>query len=134
MTMNATTIHAVIERASEEIYAFVADPRNMPKWAPNFGHAIALSGEHWIMETRDGPCEVRFAKPNQLGVLDHWVITPDGKEFYNPMRVIENGDASLISFTLFQQTLWTEERLASDAALVEADLQRLKGLVESGTD
>ena len=52
--------------------------------------------------------------------------TPDGAKFFNPMRVVPDGDASILSFTLFRQDGWDDDRLAGDAALVQADLDRLK--------
>src|SRR5688500_20213092 len=76
-----------IDAPAERVYAYVAEPRNMPRWAPNFGHTITLEGDHWIMHTAEGPVPVRFAPPNELGVLDHWVRLPDG-ELHNPMRVV----------------------------------------------
>lgn len=124
-------VHVSIGAPAERVYAFVADPENLPRWAPNFGHAITRDGDAWTMHTADGPVGVRFAPPNALGVLDHWVTLPDGGELHNPVRVVANGTGSVLAFTLFAQDGWTEAQLAADAALVTADLERLKALLES---
>lgn len=131
MIRDVQIVHESIEAPPERVYAFVADPENAPLWAPNFGNAIRRAGDAWVMETAEGPFRVRFAPPNDLGVLDHRVTTPDGTEFYNPMRVVANGTGSVITFTLFRQDGWSGERLAGDAKLVAADLARLKALLES---
>ena len=123
-------LHTNIQAPAERVYAFVAEPRNMPRWAPNFGHAITPAGDHWIMHTAEGPVPVRFAPPNELGVLDHWVTLPGG-EIHNPMRVVPNGTGSVLTFTLWRQEGWTEAQFDEDAALVAADLATLKALIES---
>lgn len=124
-------IHVNIDAPAERVYAFVAEPRNLPRWAPNFGHEITPADGHWIMHTAEGPVPVRFAPPNALGVLDHWVRLPDG-ELHNPVRVVPNGAGSVLTFTLFRQNGWTDEQFAYDASLVSADMARLKALIESG--
>jgi len=131
MVRNVRIVHVSIQAPPERVYAFAADPRNLPRWAPNFGHSISLSGDDWVMETADGPFRVRFAPDNEFGVLDHWVTPPAGGEIHNPVRVVPNGTGSLVSFTVFQQDGWPGERLAEDAALVAADLERLKALLEA---
>jgi uncharacterized membrane protein len=127
---DARFVHVSIQAPPERVYAYAADPRTMPRWAPNFGHAISPSGAHWVMETADGPVRVRFAPPNDLGVLDHWVTLPGG-EIHNPVRVVPNGSGSLVVFTVFAQEGWSSAQLDADAALVRADLERLKAQVEA---
>ena len=124
-------VHAAIDAPPERVYAFAADPENLPRWAPNFGSAISRSGDGWIIQTPEGPLRVRFAQANGLGVLDHWVHLPDGTVLYNAMRVTANGGGSVISFTLARQDGWSDERFDEDAGLVSADLVRLKDLLES---
>jgi catechol 2,3-dioxygenase-like lactoylglutathione lyase family enzyme len=124
-------LHTSIQAPAERVYAFVAEPRNMPRWAPNFGHAITPADGHWIMHTAEGPVPVRFAPPNELGVLDHWVRLPGG-EIHNPMRVVPHGAGSVLTFTLWRQEGWTDTEFDEDAALVSADLATLKALIEAG--
>jgi uncharacterized protein YndB with AHSA1/START domain len=124
-------VHVSIGAPPERVYAYVADPENLPRWAPNFGHAIRRDGGGWTMHTADGPVGVRFAPRNELGVLDHWVTLPDTGEIHNPIRVVPNGAGSLLTFTVRAQEGWTNAQLAADAALVMADLERLRALIES---
>lgn len=115
-----------IQATTEKVYNFASDPRNLPVWAPNFAKAVSATEKGWVVETEEGPAAIEFASRNGLGVLDHWGRLPDGAKFFNPMRVVPDGDASILSFTLFRQDGWDDDRLASDAALVQADLDRLK--------
>ncbi|WP_126174486.1 SRPBCC family protein [Altericroceibacterium xinjiangense] len=132
MTKTAEIIHVVIGASAEAVHDFVADPENIARWAPNFGDAISRTQDGWVVATPEGPYQIRFSEPNTLGVLDHWVISPTGEEFYNPIRVVPNGDGSLFSFTLFQHASWSDEKFSGDIQLVRGDLARLKQLLESG--
>lgn len=115
-----------IQATAEKVYDFASDPRNLPAWAPNFAKTVSVNERGWVIETEEGPVAIEFAPRNNFGVLDHWGRLPDGAKFFNPMRVVPDGDASVLSFTLFRQDGWDDDRLASDAALVQADLDRLK--------
>jgi hypothetical protein len=72
-----------------------------------------------------------FAQRNQFGVLDHGVTLPSGESFSNPMRVVANGAASEVLFTLFRQPTMTEAEFERDAQVVQSDLERLKAVIEA---
>lgn len=125
-------VHVNIAASPGRVATYLADPRHMPLWAPNFGHEIRQAGEGWVMETASGPFKVRMAPENGLGVVDHWVTPPGGgEELHNAIRVTENGAGSLVVFTLFRQDGFDDAKFDEDEALVSADLRRLKGLIES---
>ena len=75
-----------------------------------------------------------FARINAFGIVDHVVTPLDGgaPSVDIPLRVVPNGDDGCeVMLTLFQQAGMTDEQHAADAVLVQADLLRLKRLVES---
>jgi|1186.fasta_scaffold792378_2 hypothetical protein len=72
-----------------------------------------------------------FVARNEFGVLDHEVTLPSGDVIYNPMRVIPYGDACEVVFTLRRQPDMSNEDFERDAGLVQADLNRLKQLLEA---
>ena len=51
-------------------------------------------------------------------------------EIYVPMRVVENGDGSAVIFTLFRQPEMTQEAFERGIAMVERDLEALRGVLE----
>ena len=119
-----------IARPPDEVYAFVADPRNLPKWAAGLGGAVSKSGEDWIVETAQGPAKISFAPKNDLGVLDHYVTVAPSVEIYVPIRVIPNGSGSEVILTLFRLPEMTDETYANDQKMVERDLNSLKQILE----
>lgn len=121
------TVSISIACPPARVYAFVADPENLPRWAHGLSRSVRRSGDGWIVETATGPMRVAFVARNELGVLDHRVTIAPGVEVLNPMRVVPNGTGSEVMFTLFERPGMT---LDEDAGLVERDLRTLKTLLE----
>ncbi len=72
-----------------------------------------------------------FVPRNEYGVLDHDVTLPSGESVYNPMRVIADGTASEVVFTLRRQPDMTDDAFARDADAVATDLAALKRVLET---
>lgn len=128
----ARTLTVTIRRPAREVYDFVADPRNLPRWARGLGSAVRRSGEDWIVDTAGGPARIAFAPRNDLGVADHRVTPPDGAEILVPLRVVPNGDGSEVLLTVFAPPGAPAGALDADARLVERDLGALKACLEAG--
>jgi hypothetical protein len=59
------------------------------------------------------------------------VTLPSGEVIFNPMRVVTHGDGSEVVFSVRRLPDMSDEEFARDAALVQADLTRLKHLLEA---
>ena len=123
-------ISVSINRSPNEVYAFVSNPENLPKWATGLGGSIKNIHGEWIADAPMGQVKVKFADENQFGIVDHEVVFESGIKVYNPMRVIANGEGSEVFFTLIRQPEMSDEKFAQDAQWVEKDLGILKGFLE----
>lgn len=132
--MKSQTITVAIGAPAERVYAFASKEENMPRWVPSFFRAVTREGDQWVVDSPLGKAVFAFAEPNRFGVLDHRIRLASGEEFFNPMRVIANGEGSELIFTLFQSAGMSEQDFARDAALVRSDLEVLRRLMESGAD
>lgn len=131
MTYPAKHISISINKPAHQVYQFASNPENFPKWV-KFVKSIRLdTGNSWLAETDLGHIRIDFAPRNEFGVIDHLVTLPDGSTINNPMRVIGNATGSEFIFTLFWMPARTEKEFQDDAKLVEADLKRLKQILES---
>ncbi len=83
-----------------------------------------------MVETPQGPVNVRFSKKNDFGILDHYVSPAPGVEVFVPMRVVPNGSGSEVVLTLFQTAGMSDEKFAEDIRWVEQDLKTLKRILE----
>jgi len=121
-----------VHRPVAEVYAFVADPGNLPAWAAGLGGPMVRADGEWFVETPDGRARVRFATRNEFGVLDHEVLTPSGETVYMPMRAIADGDNCEVVLTVRRTPAMTDADFERDTALVDADLATLKKTLETG--
>lgn len=129
--MNSRHISCVIAASPEAVYAFAADPDNLPKWAAGLAKAaISRDGEDVIVDSPMGRVRVRFVPRNALGVLDHDVTLPTGTTVNNPLRVIAHPEGAEVIFTIRQIEL-TDDEFDRDCRLVADDLATLKHLMES---
>ena len=128
--MNSRTITCSINLPPLEVYRFTSNPENLPQWVRSFCLSVKKLGDEWQMETPTGWVGIRFVPANEFGVLDHAVTLPDGQTVLNPMRVVANGEGSVMMFTLFQLPGMSNEQFAKDAEMVEADLLTLKSVLD----
>ncbi len=128
--LQSRTLSISIGCRPDKVYVFVSNPENLPRWAAGLCKSVRKSGAGWIVETAQGPMNLRFVNNNDLGVLDHYVTPAPGVEVYVPMRVLPNGSGSEVLFTLFQLPGMSDEKYAEDAGLVTRDLETLKGVLE----
>jgi hypothetical protein len=119
-----------IRRAPAEVYAFVSNGENVPRWAAGLGKEIRRADGDWVAEGPLGSVRVRFTPRNELGVADHEVTLGTGATVRNPIRVLPNGAGSSVIFTLMRLPGVSEQQFAEDAQAVERDLKTLKGLLE----
>jgi hypothetical protein len=120
-----------IARPAGDVYAFVADAANLPRWAAGLGGSIEQRDGRWFADSPMGEVEVRFVEHNNYGVLDHDVTLPDGTTVTNPMRVIPDGEGCDVVFTLRPARGVAQEAFDADAAAVRADLAALKKLLQT---
>jgi len=130
MTFTAKHISVSINRPAAQVYEFVSNPENLPKWAAGLGGSIRKVDEDWIAESPMGRVRVKFVEKNQFGVLDHDITLPSGVKVYNPMRVFPNNDGSELVFALYRLPGVSDQEFAEDAKAVEKDLVKLKTLFE----
>jgi uncharacterized protein YndB with AHSA1/START domain len=129
MALSSLHISETIDRPLAEVYAYAADPTHLPEWAAGLSGSIELIDGQWLAESPMGRIVVTMAPANDYGVLDHYVALPDGRVFYNPMRVLADDDGSEIVFTLRRLPGVSDEEFARDADTVREDLARLKRLL-----
>ncbi|ATA57426.1 hypothetical protein D3C87_547330 [compost metagenome] len=118
-----------------DAYALASDPKRLPDWASGLAKsALVPHGDHWIVRTPEsGEARMRFAPPNDLGVLDHWVAPEGVPEVYLPFRVIGVAPGVCeLQFTLLRQPHMDDAAFARDAGWIARDLQALRRLLEAG--
>ena len=121
----ARHISRFIDRKPSVVGAFLADHRNLPKWAEGLSAGVIEEDGAVFSESPMGKVKVTFAAGAEHGIFDHDVTLPDGTTFHNPMRVLKNDQGSEVAFTLYRLPGVTDEAYEKDAATIAADLDRL---------
>lgn len=128
--LKSKTLSVSIECKPDKVYEYARNVEHFPEWATSFCLSVQNTGGEWVIQTPDGPMNIRFVEKNGFGVLDHTVTLPSGEQVFNPMRVIPNGSGSEVVFTLFQLPGMSDEKFVTDAGMVEQDLRTLKAVLE----
>lgn len=130
--MESRHVSQAIPASPERVYAFAADPLNLPAWAAGLaaGEVRVLeddadAGPALAVASPMGEVRVRFVPRNGLGVLDHDVTLPDGAVVTNPLRVLSHPEGAEVVFTVRQLDM-TAEEFERDCSAVAADLVRLR--------
>lgn len=128
--MQSRHVSVVVRTAPDRVYAFAAQPGNLPRWAAGLAKAdVQERGEQLVVQSPMGEVTVRFVPHNDFGVLDHAVTLPSGTTVNNPLRVVAHPDGSEVIFTMRQIEL-TDEEFDRDCRLVAEDLDRLRAILE----
>ena len=128
--LEVKNISVSIHRSPGDVYAFISNGENVPRWAAGLGTKIRRDGNEWVADGPIGSVRVRFAPPNDLGVADHDVVLASGITVHNPIRVIPNGAGSTVIFTLLRQPGVSVRQFNQDANTVQKDLETLRSLLE----
>jgi hypothetical protein len=131
MSIESRHLSVPIRLSAEQVYRYVTDPANLPRWAAGLTGSIQRVGDDWIADSPMGPVRVSFVADNEFGVADHDVTLPSGETVRNPMRVIADGDGCELVFTVRRRPEQSAAEFEADAAAVERDLARLRSLLEA---
>lgn len=126
------TITLPIARPVAEVYEFLLEPRNYPRWAASLGGRFEhVGGRDWRAETPHGPVIIRFAERNGLGVLDHAVFREGEQPRMRMVRVVPNGEGCELIYTIFKGDELSVEGFASETEWTATELEVLKTYLES---
>jgi len=117
--LEVKNISVSIHRPPGDVYAFITNGENVPRWAEGLGTTIRRLDGEWLAESPVGRVRVRFTPPNDLGVADHDVVLESGVTVHNPIRVVPNGPGSTVIFTLLRQPGVSARRFEQDAKAVK---------------
>src|SRR5687768_5102344 len=100
--MRADTKTISIHAEPKQVLDFVADPRNLPRWAVGFAKSVRQSGDRWIVRTGSGEMGIRIEAHPDSGVVDFYLSPGPGIEGLAASRVVPSGDGVEYVFTQFQ--------------------------------
>jgi len=129
--MRSDTQTITIDAPRADVFAFLADARNLPRWAPNFAAAVRPDGDGWIVGQGGSEVRLRLEVSDEPGTVDLHVTPPDGRTRTVYGRVLPNAAGAEFLFTMFHSDSRTEADIARQNTEVAEELRLVKTLCES---
>jgi hypothetical protein len=125
-----------IDAPATVVFAFLADPENLPRWAVGLCRAIRRDTEEagrWIVTTAQGDLPIRYVTDSERGTVDFYLSPAPGLEAAAFSRVVPNGEGAEYVFTQFQAPWMTDEVFERQVHALIEELQVLRGLIQART-
>ena len=117
-----------IDVPAEAVLELVADPRQLPRWAPAFARAVHPAGaDHWLAHTGEREVRMRVRVSREHGTVDF--LLP-GAEEVAFSRVIPNGGGAEYVVTRFFPDAMPDAEVAEQKAVLAVELRTLRALCE----
>jgi hypothetical protein len=130
VSMRADTRSISISAPPAQLFRFVADATNLPRWAIGFARAVRRDRQGWIVTTGTGEVPVQIRSDEATGVVDFLLSPAPGVGGLAASRVIPRGEQSEYVFTQFQAPGMTDDAFAKSVAALSHELEVLKALLE----
>jgi uncharacterized membrane protein len=133
-TTRSDTRAVTINAPATDVFAFIADPENLPRWAVGFCRAIRHHSENdglWIVTTAQGDAVVRYVTDSARGTVDFYLSPAPGVEAAAFSRVVPNGEGAEYVFTQFQAAGMADEVFERQVHALAEELQLLRALIHA---
>lgn len=130
--LKTRTLTVEIDRPAEEVYRFLVDPANLAGWTmvQNGRPEPSAGPNSWAFDGPRGTVLVHFTAPNPFMVLDYRMQAGPQTILMAHVRVIRNGEGTVLTHTSVQQPLVSNAMFASEEEWMMSDLLVLKTLME----
>jgi uncharacterized protein YndB with AHSA1/START domain len=129
--MRSDTQSVTVAAPAEDVFALMADPQALPRWAVGFAQAIRADGEAWVVTTGQGAeVKVRYRTDPGRGTIDLEMEPAPGVVKTAYARVIPNGEGADVVFTQQQAPGMPDDVFDANVAALGHELTVLKALVE----
>jgi hypothetical protein len=133
MPSRTDTRSVTIAAPAADVFAFVAEPVNLPAWAVGFCRAIRPDGDDgvWIVSTAHGEVPIRYVVRPEAGTVDFHFEPAPGVQTTAYSRVVPNGDGCDYVFTQLQPGGMSDATFEEQTHALEAELEVLRGLMHA---
>ena len=128
--MIAETRSITIAADPGRVLRFVADPINLPRWAPGFAREVHEREGRWFVAGDRGEFEIVIVTSDELGTFDLWPAANARRGIRT--RVIANGDHSEYVFTVLLDDDIDDAARARQIDVIHQELRTVRELLEGG--
>jgi hypothetical protein len=110
------------------VIAFLADPHNLPRWAPAFARSVTERDDQLLVDTGQGELPISLSVSQDRGTVD--VLSAAEPRVGAFSRVLPNGDGSEYLFTLLFAPDAEESAVEAQLAVVDQELEAVRAFCE----
>jgi hypothetical protein len=111
-----------------EVLTFLADPHNLPRWAPAFARSVTERDGRLLVDTGQGELPISLSVSRERGTVD--VLSAAEPRVGAFSRVLPNGDGAEYLFTLLFAPDADETAVAAQLAVVDQELEAVRAFCE----
>jgi hypothetical protein len=125
--MRSHTVTAVLPAPKAEVFGYLADIENLPRWATEFARELKLvDGRHKVVNGL-GEFFFRIQADEGTGVIDMLAGPSEDELGLFPTRVVElPGNRSAFTFTMFQVPGQSDELFESQYASLLREFENIE--------
>lgn len=128
MPTNITLSRSVaIDSTPAKVFAFVADARNLPLWAPGAVKSVEPSGDEWIFHNGDAERRVVVKTSQEHGTVD--LLFGEAAGVFT--RVLPNGTGAEYQFTMFFPEGTPQDAVDAQLAVIDEELTTVRRYCEN---
>jgi len=131
--MNVYTETGHYQATTQELFAFLSEAQNLPKWATVFCKSIETQkdGYYTVTTTQDEELLFKIEASKSTGTIDMYMGLTTEMLWKIPTRVMsDNMGGSIFTFTLIQMPNQSDEAFEQGHQGVIAELKVIQSLVE----
>jgi hypothetical protein len=125
--MRTATVATVLDAPQDEVFSFLADIENLPRWATEFARELRHDGDRHIVVNGLGEFVFEIRADETTGVIDMFAgPSPDQMAVF-PTRAVPLADGrTAYTFTMFQGPGMPDELFESQHASLEREFRNIE--------
>jgi hypothetical protein len=125
--MRSRTVTAVLPAPRQEVFAYLADVENLPKWATEFARELKREGDAYKVVNNLGEFHFEIRADERTGVID-MLAGPTTEELaLFPTRAVELPDGqTAYTFTMFQGPAMPDDLFESQYESLRREFDNIK--------
>lgn len=127
--MRSETVTAVLSAPREEVFAYLADIENLPKWATEFARELKSDNGDYKVVNNLGEFYFEIRADERTGVIDMLAGPTKDRLAIFPTRAVElPGDQTAYTFTMFQAPSMPSEIFESQYESLRREFENIKAV------
>ena len=125
--MRSKTVTTIVPAPQEEVFEFISDIENLPRWATEFARELRREGEDYKVRNGLGEFYLQIDADARTGVIDMFAGPTKDEMAIFPTRAVALPDGrTAFSFTMFQTPGLPDELFESQHESLKREFRNIQ--------